>query len=135
MRRQLEVDKTPRHRFPTLNREDYEDDIAYERAFKAAFEELNPGVPLLRGRPGARLTDIIDEFLVQGVTPDLLPADLGYDDATEVDARSGHFSVDPFGDIRTDPFTARELRISQGLDAAVDGMPAITSDPPAPAVE
>lgn len=57
--------------------------------------------------PGMTLTETIDQFFVEGVVPDLLPADLGTDDATELDA-DGLPIVDPMGDIRSDPFELRE---------------------------
>lgn len=127
MRRYLE-EKPRAYNIPDIKREDFEDDIEYQRHYKNAFEELNPGVVLLRGTPGARLTDIIKEFMAQGVTPDLLPADLGHDEPDELDSRTGHFRVDPFGDIRSDPMQMREEGLFNGLDDAIGRMPT----PPTP---
>lgn len=76
--------------------------------------------PASRTEPGSTLTDTIDLFLAQGVVPDLLPADLGTDDQNELDA-DGYPSVDPMGDIRSDPMELRErLLVSSAGDRFVE---------------
>ena len=131
MRRYLER-KPKQYVYPAIDPKDYEGDpVAYEREFQHEFERLNPGFRFLHGEPGARLTDIINEFMAQGVTPDLLPADLGHDEEDEVDPRTGHFRVDPYGDIRSEPMDMREAGLFKDLDVAVNNMP---SSPP-PVVE
>ena len=57
--------------------------------------------------PGQTLSAVINMFRSEGVVPDLVPADLGVDDDTEL-AGDGKPLVDPFGDIRTDPMAQRE---------------------------
>lgn len=89
------------------------------------------------GNPGYTLPEIIDQFYVEGVTPDFIPADLGEDLVSEVDSE-GRWLVDPSGDIRTDKLDKMESDLMAGLDAVVDPAPATTSDPstasdPAPA--
>lgn len=87
--------------------------------------------------PGFTLTEIIDQFYVEGVVPDFIPADLGEDLVDETDAE-GRWLVDPDGDIRTDRFDKLENDLMAGLDTVVDpaptSYPASTSDP-APASE
>lgn len=75
--------------------------ISQERSFQAV------SVPASTTTPGMTLTETIDQFFAEGVVPDLLPADLGTDDAAELDA-DGLPMVDPMGDIRSDPFDLRE---------------------------
>lgn len=96
-----------------------------------------------RTSPGFTLTEIIDQFYVEGVVPDFIPADLGEDLVNEVDV-DGRWLVDPAGDIRTDRLEKMENDLMAGLDAVVDPAPASdptpASDPasasdPAPASE
>lgn len=87
--------------------------------------------------PGFTLTEVIDQFYVEGVVPDFIPADLGEDLVDETDVE-GRWLVDPDGDIRTDRFDKLENDLMAGLDAVVDPAPA--SDPvptsdPAPTLE
>lgn len=83
-----------------------------------------------RTSPGFTLAQIIDQFYAEGVVPDFIPADLGEDLVSEVDA-DGRWLVDPSGDIRTDRLEKMENDLMAGLDAVVDPAPA--SDPaPAP---
>lgn len=89
------------------------------------------------GVPGYTLPEIIDQFYVEGVTPDFIPADLGEDLVSEVDSE-GRWLIDPSGDIRTNKFDEMESDLMAGLDAMVDPAPAPASDPalapdPAPA--
>lgn len=65
--------------------------------------------------PGMTLTETIDQFLVEGVVPDLLPADLGTDDVAEMDA-DGYPLVDPMGDIRSDPMELRERLLTKAAN-------------------
>lgn len=76
--------------------------------------------------PGFTLAEIIDQFYVEGVVPDFIPADLGEDliDETDVD---GRWLVDPDGDIRTDRLDKLESDLMAGLNAVVD--PAPSPDP------
>ena len=84
------------------------------------------------GVPGYTLPEIIDQFYVEGVTPDFIPADLGEDLVSEVDSE-GRWLIDPSGDIRTNKFDEMEDNLMAGLDALVDPAPAPASDPaPAP---
>lgn len=82
--------------------------------------------------PGFTLTEVIDQFYIEGVVPDFIPADLGEDLVDEIDAE-GHWLVDPDGDIRTDRFDKLENDLMAGLDAVVDpapaSVPASASDP------
>lgn len=73
--------------------------------------------------PGFTLTEIIDQFYVEGVVPDFIPADLGEDLVDETDA-DGRWLVDPAGDIRTDRLDKLESDLMAGLDAVVDPAPA-----------
>lgn len=57
--------------------------------------------------PGMRLTDYVAMCMAEGVAPDLLPAETSYDDIGE-DALENAFLVDPYGDVRTDPFELME---------------------------
>lgn len=81
------------------------------------------------GVPGYTLPEIIDQFYVEGVTPDFIPADLGEDLVSEVDSE-GRWLIDPSGDIRTNKFDEMESDLMAGLDAVVDPAPA---PEPAPA--
>lgn len=71
-----------------------------------------PAFPSAITKPGMTLTETIDMFLAEGVVPDLLPADLGTDDAAELDA-DGYPYVDPMGDIRSDPMELRERMLTK----------------------
>lgn len=73
--------------------------------------------------PGFTLTEVIDQFYVEGVVPDFIPADLGEDLVDEIDAE-GRWLVDPAGDIRTDRLEKMENDLMAGLDAVVDPAPA-----------
>ena len=79
-------------------------------------------------RPGFTLAQIIDQFYAEGVVPDFIPADLGEDSADEI-SDDGFFVVDPLGNIRTDPFEAREAALMSGIK---DPDPAPSPTPPAP---
>lgn len=57
--------------------------------------------------PGFTLTEVIDQFMVEGVVPDFLPADLGEDGDGEL-SDDGSYLVDPLGDLRSDPFEMME---------------------------
>lgn len=83
------------------------------------------------GVPGYTLPEIIDQFYVEGVTPDFIPADLGEDLVSEVDSE-GRWLIDPSGDIRTNKFDEMENDLMAGLDAVVDPAP-VTASAPAPA--
>lgn len=80
------------------------------------------------GVPGYTLPEIIDQFYVEGVTPDFIPADLGEDLVSEVDSE-GRWLIDPSGDIRTNKFDQLESDLMAGLDAVVDPAPATAPDP------
>lgn len=80
------------------------------------------------GIPGYTLPEIIDQFYVEGVTPDFIPADLGEDFVSEVDSE-GRWLIDPSGDIRTNKFDEMENDLMAGLDAVVDPAPATAPDP------
>lgn len=99
----------------------------YRKTTPAAFVKL-PG----ETSPGFTLTEIIDQFYVEGVVPDFIPADLGEDLVGEIDA-DGRWLVDPAGDIRTDRLEQMENDLMAGLDAVVDPAPvsdlALVSDP------
>lgn len=85
-------------------------------------------------RPGFTLAQIIDQFYAEGVVPDFIPADLGEDSADEI-SDDGFFAVDPLGNIRTDPFEAREAALMAGVKDP-DPTPSSTSPvPPAPVPE
>lgn len=82
--------------------------------------QLKPAQSVGRGIPaetipGSTLTEVIDLFLAQGVTPDLLPADLGEDADDEFD-NEGYPYVDPLGNIRTDLMELRERRLVSAAD-------------------
>lgn len=79
------------------------------------------------GVPGYTLPEIIDQFYVEGVTPDFIPADLGEDLVSEIDSE-GRWLVDPSGDIRTNKFDEMENDLMAGLDAVVAPAPATASD-------
>lgn len=79
-------------------------------------------------RPGFTLAQIIDQFYAEGVVPDFIPADLGEDSADEI-SDDGFFVVDPLGNIRTDPFEAREAALMSGIK---DPDPAPSSAPSVP---
>ena len=87
-----------------------------------AADVVNPDVLPVGVAPGFTLTEVIDQFYLEGVVPDLLPADLGQDDITEVDA-DGSFTVDPISDIRTDPFEMRENRLMDSVPVAAEPLP------------
>ena len=72
--------------------------------------------------PGFTLSEIIDQFLAEGVVPDFLPADLGEDHVEEFD-NDGYPIVDPAGNIRVS-------RMDQMEAALFDG---VTDPEPAPA--
>lgn len=78
-------------------------------------------------RPGFTLAQIIDQFYAEGVVPDFIPADLGEDSADEI-SDDGFFAVDPLGNIRTDPFEAREAALMAGIKDP-DPAPSPTSAP------
>lgn len=80
------------------------------------------------GTPGYTLSEIIDLFYVEGVTPDFIPADLGEDLAAEIDSE-GRWLIDPSGDIRTNKFDEMESNLMAGLDAVVDPAPASAPGP------
>ena len=80
------------------------------------------------GVPGYTLPEIIDQFYIEGVTPDFIPADLGEDLVSEVDSE-GRWIIDPSGDIRTNKFDEMESDLMAGLDAVVDPAPATAFDP------
>lgn len=89
------------------------------------------------GVPGYTLPEIIDQFYVEGVTPDFIPADLGEDLVSEIDSE-GRWLVDPAGDIRTDRLDKLESDLMAGLDAVVDPVPSpdpAPSSDPAPAFD
>lgn len=90
---------------------------------------MPPAVPeKTQLRPGFTLAQIIDQFYAEGVVPDFIPADLGEDSADEI-SDDGFFAVDPLGNIRTDPFEAREAALMAGVK---DPDPAPSPTPPAP---
>lgn len=93
-----------------------------KQTLKKFFQEPSLGVP------GYTLSEIIDLFYVEGVTPDFIPAELGEDLVTEIDSE-GRWLIDPSGDIRTNKFDKMESDLMAGLDSAVDLVPASTSDP------
>lgn len=95
----------------------------YQKTTPAAFVKL-PG----ETSPGFTLTEIIDQFYVEGVVPDFIPADLGEDLVDETDAE-GRWLVDPDGDIRADRFDKLENDLMAGLDAVVDPAPAFNPTP------
>jgi hypothetical protein len=110
----------------------------YQKTTPTAFVK-----PVGETYPGYTLTEIIDQFYVEGVVPDFIPADLGEDLVDEVDA-DGRWLVDPSGDIRTDRLEQMENDLMAGLDAAIDPAPAFNPTPasdsapasdPAPASE
>jgi len=76
--------------------------------------------------PGYTLSQIIDQFYAEGVVPDFIPADLGEDAPDEL-TEDGYFAVDPLGNIRTDPFEAREEALMAGVK---DPDPAPSLAPP-----
>lgn len=78
--------------------------------------------------PGFTLSEVIEQFYVEGVVPDFIPADLGEDLVGEIDA-DGRWLIDPAGDIRTDRLEKMENDLMAGLDAVADPAPATASDP------
>lgn len=100
-----------------------------------AYQKRAVNQPFIIGRtnvtPGFRLTEVIDQFYAEGVVPDFIPADLGEDSADEIDPRTGLYAVDPDGDIRTDPFEAREAKLMEGIK---DPDPAPVPIPPSSVV-
>lgn len=78
--------------------------------------------------PGFTLSEVIEQFYVEGVVPDFIPADLGEDLVGEIDA-DGRWLVDPAGDIRTDRLDKLESDLMAGLDAVADPAPATAFDP------
>lgn len=64
--------------------------------------------------PGFRISELIDQFYAEGVVPEFLPADLGYDDDNEVDA-DGWPAVDPQGRIDVDRIDRLESQMTSGI--------------------
>lgn len=88
--------------------------------------------PKFSTTPGFTLPAIIDQFYAEGVVPDFLPADLGEDNPDEIDFDTGHWTVDPDGDIRTDPMSRREARLMAGIpdeDSIIVPPPVVSNDP------
>lgn len=83
----------------------------YELNSRPAASQATPAVTA----PGFRLTEIIDQFYTEGVVPEFLPADLGTDEANELDA-DGNFSVDPNGRIDVDPMDRLERQLMEGVE-------------------
>lgn len=99
----------------------------YELNSRPATSQAPPAVTA----PGFRLTEVIDQFYAEGVVPEFLPADLGTDEANELDA-DGNFSVDPNGRIDVDPMDRLEQQLMEGIkDLDVTKIP--DAVPPAPA--
>lgn len=86
-----------------------------QEALLRAAEASEWSAPAFEARPGMTLTETIDQFFVEGVVPDLLPADLGSDETSEV-TFDGWPVVDPLGDIRTDPMELRERQLVKASD-------------------
>jgi len=68
-------------------------------------------------KPGFTIPQVVRMFYAEGVVPDFIPADLGKDEADEIDD-SGLWTVDPVGNIRSDPMDLREANLMAGLPAA-----------------
>jgi hypothetical protein len=67
----------------------------------------NSDVEVFDVYPGMRLTDYVAMCLAEGVAPDLVPVETSYDEIG-TDALENAFIVDPYGDVRTDPFELME---------------------------
>lgn len=74
--------------------------------------------------PGFRISELIDQFYAEGVVPEFLPADLGYDGDDEVDA-NGWPAVDPQGRIDVDRIDRLESQMTSGI-------PEVAAEPSAP---
>lgn len=79
--------------------------------------------------PGFRIEELIDQFYAEGVVPDFIQADLGYDDADEVDPATGWPRVDPDGRIDIDRMDRHEARLMSGVVDPDDPAPAPPTDP------
>lgn len=75
--------------------------------------------------PGFTVSELLDLFYAEGVTPSFAPADLGTDEVTEVDG-NGRMIVDPFGDIRTDSLDLKEMQLTRVFDD--DKQPVVSGD-------
>lgn len=91
----------------------------YKKRYFAADVAVAPVSQPEPAVPGYRLTELIDQFLLEGVVPDFIPADLGTDDDTEFDLDTGLWTVDPRGNIRTDPMDIREQELLAGVDSTI----------------
>lgn len=70
---------------------------------------------------GCTLCEMIRLFQDQGIIPDVIPADFGVDDDSEIGS-DGMPLVDPHGDIRTDPFSLRERQLVGKTDVQFEGV-------------
>ncbi|WP_418976529.1 hypothetical protein, partial [Alistipes putredinis] len=67
----------------------------------------NSNCECFEGYPGMRLTDYVKMCLAEGVSPELAPVETSYDEIGS-DGLEDAFVVDPYGDVRTDPFELME---------------------------
>lgn len=104
--------------------------------FKRAYERRSlcgtTRISVPNTTPGFRLSEIIDEYLEEGVVPDLVPAELGFDESDLLD-RDGNFLVDPKGRLR-DRMEVLEDQLMAGLPVDASSIPDSPVAPADPAV-
>lgn len=84
--------------------------------------------PLFAPYPGMTIPQYVRMCSSEGVAPDLVPAETSYDEVTDVDA-DGRFIVDPYGDIRTDPFDLMEKSRSEAVRQLMKNQSTPSVDP------